>query len=103
MGPYSRKKSNVLLLYTQQGTVSFHPGPSIFPALVSVYSVGLCALLTDFPGCHTNYHNNYSVCNGIHTYCPEKPIYIQVGEHQFVEEKVVTLWTGQMLLRWCVA
>ncbi|KAF8230269.1 hypothetical protein L208DRAFT_1476566 [Tricholoma matsutake] len=50
--------------------------------------------------CHTNYHNDYSVCNGIHMYCPKKPTYIQVREHQFVEEKVVALWTGQMLLGW---
>ncbi|KAF8240956.1 hypothetical protein L208DRAFT_1463092 [Tricholoma matsutake] len=51
-------------------------------------------------GCNTNYHNNFSVCNGIWTYYMQKPQYIQVGEHQFVENRVVDLWTGQMLLGW---
>ncbi|KAF8059881.1 hypothetical protein FPV67DRAFT_1453519 [Lyophyllum atratum] len=36
----------------------------------------------------------------IHLTCPKKPQYMQVGEHHFVEEKVVKLWTSQMLLGW---
>jgi hypothetical protein len=35
-------------------------------------------------------------------YSSTKPKYIQVGEHQFFEDKVIDLWTGQMLLGWCV-
>lgn len=50
--------------------------------------------------CKTNYHNNFSVADGIRTYYAEKPKYIQVGEHQFVEDRVIGLWIGQMLLGW---
>ncbi|KIJ92346.1 hypothetical protein K443DRAFT_113758, partial [Laccaria amethystina LaAM-08-1] len=45
------------------------------------------------PTCKTSYHNNYSVCDGI-------PTYLQVGEHQFVDHKVVKMWRNQMLLGW---
>jgi hypothetical protein len=51
-------------------------------------------------GCNTNYHNNFSVHNGRRTYYSGKPTFIQVGEHQFVEDRVVELWTNQMLLGW---
>jgi hypothetical protein len=63
-------------------------------------SVGVPSLIYTASGCNTNYHNNFSICNGIRTYYMQKPQYIQVGEHQFVENKVVDLWTGQMLLGW---
>lgn len=55
-----------------------------------------------YEGWYTNYHNNFSMHNGIQTYYLEKPKYIQVGEHQFVEDKVIMMWTGQMLLGWYV-
>lgn len=51
-------------------------------------------------GCHTNYHNNFSVCKDVRTYYTERPTYIQVGEHQYVEGQLIGLWTGQMLLGW---
>ena len=33
-------------------------------------------------------------------YYAEKPLYIQVGEHQYIEGQLIDLWTGQMLLGW---
>ncbi|KAF8811761.1 hypothetical protein BYT27DRAFT_7231609 [Phlegmacium glaucopus] len=52
------------------------------------------------PQCLTNYHNNFSVCGGIRTYYAGIPSYVLVGEHQFVETRVVRMWTSQMLLGW---
>lgn len=48
------------------------------------------------PVCHTNYHNNYSVCAGVHTYYPGVPRFIQVGEHQFVQHELALQWADLM-------
>jgi hypothetical protein len=50
--------------------------------------------------CHTSYHNNYSVTQGQRTYYPGVPKFIQVGEHQFVETRVVSHWRALMLYGW---
>ena len=50
--------------------------------------------------CQTNYHNNFSVQDGVQTYYVGIPSYILVGEHQYVEIKVVRMWIAQMLLGW---
>jgi hypothetical protein len=52
--------------------------------------------------CHTNYHHNFHVNDGVRTYYDGIPDVIQVGEHQFVERRVVQLWTDLMLVAWCV-
>lgn len=54
--------------------------------------------------CHTNYHHNYCVERDakVRVYYEGIPTYIQVGEHQFVERKVVEMWTAMMLAGWCV-
>jgi hypothetical protein len=52
--------------------------------------------------CQTNYHNNFSVQDGVRTYYMGIPSYILVGEHQYVEVKVVRMWIAQMLLGWYV-
>ncbi|KAG1722830.1 uncharacterized protein EDB91DRAFT_1034169, partial [Suillus paluster] len=46
--------------------------------------------------CHTNYHNNYSVQDGIRTYYGRMPAYIQVAEHQFVQRELVMHWMDLM-------
>ncbi|KAG1850679.1 hypothetical protein F4604DRAFT_1661024 [Suillus subluteus] len=46
--------------------------------------------------CHTNYHNNYSVKDGIRTYYGGMPAYIQVAEHQFVQRELIMHWTDLM-------
>ena len=51
-------------------------------------------------GCCSNYHNNFVVQNGWRFYYPGIPEYIQVGEHQFVEQKTVKLWINMMLVGW---
>ena len=48
--------------------------------------------------CNTNYHHNFSVKDGLHTYYDGIPGTIQVGEHQFVERRVIELWISMMLL-----
>ena len=55
--------------------------------------------------CKTNYHHNFHVYAGQRTYYPAMtiPDIIQVGEHQFVEMKVVSLWINMMLLSWTSA
>ncbi|KAG6380407.1 hypothetical protein JVT61DRAFT_8530 [Boletus reticuloceps] len=47
--------------------------------------------------CHTNYHNNFSVNGLTRTYYGGVPQYIQVGEHQFAEEKLILHWIDLML------
>lgn len=53
-------------------------------------------------GCYTSYHHNYSVCNGSRTYYSDIPKVLQVGEHQFVETKLVYTWRSNMLFGWYV-
>jgi CxC5 like cysteine cluster associated with KDZ transposases len=50
--------------------------------------------------CITNYRNNYSVHSGIRTYYGGVPDFVQVGEHQYVEQKLADMWIGAMLLGW---
>jgi hypothetical protein len=51
--------------------------------------------------CHTNYQYEFSVNQGVRTYYGGIPKYIQVGEHQFVERKLVGMWISLMLVAWC--
>ncbi|KAF8182922.1 hypothetical protein BJ912DRAFT_1023308 [Pholiota molesta] len=54
-------------------------------------------------GCQTAYYHNYSVSNGMRYYYEgEPPMIIQVGEHQFVEERVINMWRADMHVSWCV-
>ncbi|KAJ7936288.1 hypothetical protein B0H13DRAFT_1946806, partial [Mycena leptocephala] len=50
--------------------------------------------------CHTNYQYEFSVNQGVRTYYGGIPKYIQVGEHQFVERKLVGMWISLMLVAW---
>jgi len=55
--------------------------------------------------CHINYHHNYSVSGSSTipytcTYYDGIPAILQVGEHQFVERKVIDLWISLMLISW---
>jgi hypothetical protein len=61
-------------------------------------SYGICHV-----DCSTNYHHNFSVSTDFRTYYDGVPDLIQVGEHQFVEKRVVNLFIGMMLLAWCVS
>lgn len=50
-----------------------------------------------------NYHHNFAVKNGTRMYYGNHiPNMIQVGEHQFVEKRVIDLWISMMLLSWLV-
>lgn len=50
--------------------------------------------------CSTNYHHNFSVNTEFRTYYGGVPDLIQVGEHQFIEKRVVNLFIGMMLVAW---
>lgn len=50
--------------------------------------------------CCTNYHNNYAVHNNMRKYYGGMPKYIQAGEHQFIEDRVVMWWITSMLMGW---
>ncbi|KAF8958550.1 hypothetical protein BDZ97DRAFT_1923591 [Flammula alnicola] len=52
-------------------------------------------------GCQTAYYHNYSVKDGMrHYYDGSTPEIIQVGEHQFVERKVVNMWRTDTNISW---
>ncbi|KAJ7916931.1 hypothetical protein B0H13DRAFT_1608848 [Mycena leptocephala] len=55
------------------------------------------------PHCNTSYQNNYSVRGGVRTYYAGVPSAIQVGEHQFIEQEVLSLFIGLMLISWTSA
>jgi len=69
------------------------------PMIYLYLKIGLTSTIIS-PACNTNYHNNFSVHNGVRTYYSGTPKYILIGEHQYVEDKVIKLWIGQMLLGW---
>lgn len=54
-------------------------------------------------GCRINYHHNFRIENGQRIYHNGIPDVIQVGEHQFIERRVVDLWINMMLVSWSVA
>ncbi|KAF8797810.1 hypothetical protein BYT27DRAFT_7228805 [Phlegmacium glaucopus] len=53
--------------------------------------------------CDVNYHHNFRVFKGQRIYHDTLPDIIQVGEHQFVERKLINLWISMMLLAWTSA
>ena len=65
-------------------------------------------LFTEYPvltttECDVNYHHNFRVFKGQRIYHDTLPDIIQVGEHQFVERKLIDLWISMMLLAWTSA
>ncbi|KAF8968974.1 hypothetical protein BDZ97DRAFT_1654410 [Flammula alnicola] len=54
--------------------------------------------------CNVNYHHNFYIHQGRRIYYGTGiPDVIQVGEHQFVERKVIELWTTLMVVSWTSA
>ncbi|KDR69915.1 hypothetical protein GALMADRAFT_76807 [Galerina marginata CBS 339.88] len=75
---------------------------------IVLYTVGMGACRSysahlSCPDCDTHYHYNFSHRNGIRTYYEGMPKYLQVGEHQFVENKLIEFWISSMLLGWMSA
>ena len=53
-------------------------------------------------GCGTAYYHNYQVKNGLwHYYDGNIPAVVQVGEHQFVEHRVIKMWCTDTNISWC--
>ncbi|KAA1474355.1 hypothetical protein DENSPDRAFT_840923 [Dentipellis sp. KUC8613] len=49
--------------------------------------------------CKISYFNNYAVADGIRTYyASEIPEYLQIGEHRYVERRLINYWILQMLV-----
>jgi hypothetical protein len=53
--------------------------------------------------CKINYHHDYQVFNGQRIYYDTVPDIIQVGEHQFAEQKLINMWISMMLFSWTLA
>jgi hypothetical protein len=65
---------------------------------------GLYKCSTSLLECKVNYHHNFYVPHGGQRhYFSTTPDVIQVGDHQFVETKVINLWIGMMLMSWTSA
>ena len=60
-------------------------------------------MLTPSVDCQTNYHSNYAVHQGTRFYYSTIPDYIQVAEHTFVDQRVLTLFMNLSLLSWTSA
>ncbi|KAF8240688.1 hypothetical protein L208DRAFT_1231955, partial [Tricholoma matsutake] len=51
--------------------------------------------------CNTNYHHNFFINDGTHTYYDSVILdVLQVGEHQFAEWQLIQMWMTSMLLSW---
>ncbi|KAF8144269.1 hypothetical protein K438DRAFT_1632122 [Mycena galopus ATCC 62051] len=85
-GPMKKPENRQIVVYTQGG------------GAVPAHAIHLYCR-----GCNTNYHHNYSVKDGVRTYYGNTPRYIQIGEHQFAERKLVGLWVTLMLVGWVSA
>ncbi|KAF7311125.1 hypothetical protein HMN09_00656700 [Mycena chlorophos] len=56
------------------------------------------------PSCNTTYFPDYFVHSAMRTYYADyMPDYIQIGTHQFIEKKLVSLWTSLLLVAWVSA
>jgi hypothetical protein len=54
-----------------------------------------------FLGCGTAYYHNYQVNGSLrHYYGGNIPAVIQVGEHQFVEHRVIKMWCTDTNISW---
>jgi len=78
--------------------------PGLFTSTALVRVVIECLYLTataqKSAECNTDYHNNFTVHNRERTYYENVPLYVQVGEHQFFEQKVIRAWINNMLIAW---
>jgi hypothetical protein len=103
----TKAKQRQAILYTLDNSAvlawSVHlycEGTSIYALFLSLFQYYHCTV------CKTNYHLNYSVkCDDgantyTHTYYDWIPEIIQVGEHQFVKQKVINLWIMLMMVSW---
>jgi len=50
---------------------------------------------------NTSYHRDYSVKDDVRTYHKGVPNVIELGDHQFAEREVLSLFVGLMLISWC--
>ncbi|KAF8155005.1 hypothetical protein K438DRAFT_1987232 [Mycena galopus ATCC 62051] len=85
-GPMKKPEIRQIVVYTQGG------------GAVPAHAIHLYCR-----GCNTNYHHNFSVKDSVRTYYGNTPRYIQIGEHQFAERKLVGLWVTLMLVGWVSA
>ncbi|KAF7332740.1 hypothetical protein MKEN_00157500 [Mycena kentingensis (nom. inval.)] len=53
--------------------------------------------------CQTTYFPDFSVHGRVRSYYDGIPDFLQIGAHQFVERRLVGLWTSMMLLAWVSA
>ena len=80
-------------------------GPFLLSRYVQVFLIALFLifLLCYLVACKVNYHNNYYIKDGERVYYDNIPQIIQVGNHQFIEVKVVNVWITLMVVSWTSA
>ncbi|KAF8879155.1 hypothetical protein BD779DRAFT_1447120 [Infundibulicybe gibba] len=54
-------------------------------------------------GCNINYHHDYFVKAGQRTYYDTIPDILQIGEHQFAERQLISMWRINMNVAWMSA
>lgn len=94
------------VLYTlDYGPIPRLVSPSILRKFVAFLSILITTVAHtgNVEECKVNYHSNFYVHQGRRVYYGGIPDIIQVGEHQFVERKVVELWVTLMVVSWTSA
>ena len=83
----------------------FLSGRFIYTVKVSpIFTLSDRKIIDDTLGCKVNYHHNFYIFQGRRIYYSTGiPDVIQVGEHQFVERKVIELWITLMVVSWTSA
>lgn len=103
-------KGKMLRKSEQRQAVLFTLDQGVLPAWsVHLYCEGsynsiICLMSTNnvlfAQGCKVNYHHNYRMEGTNRIYYDSLPSTIQVGEHQFVERRVIEMWITLMLISW---
>ncbi len=90
------------VIYTDSSGVQPAWNISLYCTGKLIFCINVCPAILICTGCYTSYHHNYLVRDGSRTYYSGIPDVLQVGEHQFVETKLVYTWRSNMLFGWYV-
>lgn len=70
------------------------------PGAVNTNDYEICSNKAWMLDCNSTYHNNFVVQDKYRTYYHGLPRYIEVGEHQYVEDRLAKMWINHMLVAW---
>lgn len=86
------------MVHSQHGTSITIAVVCVSRDLGHVHLFKACACV----GCSTNYHHNYFVRDGQRYYYEGIPDFLQVGEHQYVDQALANAWIDLMVVSWYV-